>query len=343
MADEQLILDHVRSANALGQQAAKVGNHAEGWKIYRDSAESVIAAAPGTPAKKKLELALQVAEQEKNVQKRASLMQQAFDKLLSKSLARSKSLAAEAGAARREPNLANGLSCPGTGAALRGCSGGAGSRPGTGQPRRLLPLGPGGEGLRSDYASAPNLANGLSRPADAMSQAERSRPGSRCGVEDPTTDPSVGPAHLRQYLRDISRPHGPEGRSGIYKPASTPYFEHTPHAKEHYFSGAEKEGRVTSHYTKLGAPKSNSHYKNTLAGANTDFEDFDPWKTSNMCFQGNANKYKVAPPERVNRDANFQYVNGDPRQGLAHIHQRAMLPAYHRTQAEINGLGMGGR
>lgn len=158
------------------------------------------------------------------------------------------------------------------------------------------------------------------------------------------TDPRVSPAHLQKYLHEISSEPPPDGRPPIYRASSAPYFQVSPHAKEPQFSGAQTaEGRVTSHYTRFGAPKSNSHYKNTLAGACTQFDDLDPWKTSNQVFQRNAREYKLDPGARVSRDANFQYVNGDHNQGLASIRQRVRLPAYHRTQAEINGLGMGGK
>lgn len=367
MSEAALLLDHPRSANALGVQASKSGRHQDGWKIYKDSASSLIAAAPDNLINKRLQTVLSVAEQERDVQKRASMMQKAFEKLLCK-----------------DPSTASGLSRPPTGhreltGGMRGMANAAahslrprsiaGSRPGTGQPAH------------------PSIANGLSRadgPLRGLGRLDRpgavdvldlsgpdevklgrveshldrlDRPGAvdtldlsrPDGVElgrvrSPSyTDPRKGPAYLRKYLLEVSE-FPPDGvRAPIYRAATAPYFEPTPHATEQYFSAAEKDGKVTSHYTKLGAPKSNSHYKNTLAGAKAGFDDDNPWKTSNQVFQANASKYDVAPPSRHGRDANFQYVNGDPRQGVAHLGQRVMLSAYHRTQAEVNGLGMGGR
>lgn len=338
MSDADLLLEHARSANALGVQASRAGRHQDGWKIYKDTASSLIAAAPDNPINKRLLTVLGVAEQERDVQKRANMMQKAFEKLVFK-----------------DPSMASGLNRPPTGpreflGGMRGRvnSGAdvmrprsiAGSRPGTGQPAR------------------PSIAGGLSRVDGSLRDLGRlDRAGDieildLCGpdrgelsrVGSPSyTDPRKGPAHLRKYLHEVSD-DPPDGvRAPIYRAASVPYFEPTPHATEHYFSGAEKNGQVTSHYTKLGAPKSNSHYKNTLAGAKSSFDDDNPWKTSNQVFQGNANSYDVTPASRHGRDANFQYVNGDPRQGVAHIAQRVRLPAYHRTQAEVNGLGMGGR
>mmetsp|Transcript_57409 Transcript_57409/g.168089 ORF Transcript_57409/g.168089 Transcript_57409/m.168089 type:complete len:294 (+) Transcript_57409:65-946(+) len=183
---------------------------------------------------------------------------------------------------------------------------------------------------------------GLKRSPSLPASRPTTRPGSpalHAGVRESLPDPCLGPAHLRGYLQAISK----DPRAvPVYRAASAPYFEATPHAKEAYFSGAETEnGQVTSHYTKLGAPKSNSHYKNTLPGANVDFHDADRYQTSNSVFYGKAQDYKV-PSTPVRRDPNFQYVNGDPRQGLATWH-RAALPGYHRTRAEVNGLGIGAR
>eukprot|EP00931_Biecheleriopsis_adriatica_P087619 TRINITY_DN62056_c0_g1_i1.p1 TRINITY_DN62056_c0_g1~~TRINITY_DN62056_c0_g1_i1.p1 ORF type:complete len:328 (-),score=65.21 TRINITY_DN62056_c0_g1_i1:356-1306(-) len=316
MADEELLLEHIRSASALGSQAASAGRHEDGWKIFRDSANSVIAAAPGNAHNKKLQVVLKVAEQESDMHKRASMMQQAFSKLL----------------LGRSP----------TGAPHRGPPSRPGSQPGTdsgtlqNSAEPFHKLGRPATEHRMRASRARGLGLGL-QAADKVLKEQEVR------LDSPSfTDPRKGPVHLQQYLQEVSR-HPPGGRAPIYRSSSAPYFEATPHATDHYFSGSEKDGRVTSHYTKKGAPRSNSHYKNTLAGANTSFDDYDPWKTSNQVFQGSAEKYDVKPPERFKKDANFQYVNGDPAQGVAANWQRVMLPAYHRTQAEINGIGMGGR
>eukprot|EP00927_Polykrikos_kofoidii_P033907 TRINITY_DN28743_c0_g1_i1.p1 TRINITY_DN28743_c0_g1~~TRINITY_DN28743_c0_g1_i1.p1 ORF type:complete len:304 (-),score=30.79 TRINITY_DN28743_c0_g1_i1:106-1017(-) len=292
------VFDHLRSADEVCHQAAANGRPEDCWKIYRNSAQSAIAAAPRTPLSGHLNLVMGVAERQRDPVKRAAMMQHAFHELL-------------AGEERPQSNRM--------------------------VPRATRSQGP-PQGARVAW-SAPRLGevepmrNGSPGVAAAMGQmGQRRAPLSRGSSRPPS--PQLIPPITPEISRHLQIT---PGGHPMLRAASAPYVAATPHASEPYFSGHETDdGHKTSHYTKLGAPRTNSHYKNTLPGANTKFHDADDWQTSNNVFFGNSRQYPLDVPQR-RQDPNFQYVNGDARQGLA-TWQRTQLPGYHRSKAEINGL-----
>eukprot|EP00930_Biecheleria_cincta_P050572 TRINITY_DN35763_c0_g1_i2.p1 TRINITY_DN35763_c0_g1~~TRINITY_DN35763_c0_g1_i2.p1 ORF type:complete len:245 (-),score=49.41 TRINITY_DN35763_c0_g1_i2:217-951(-) len=230
--EEAAVLDHLRAAKAIGDKVSIEGRYEDSWQVYKNSAKSAMAAAPGSPTSRQLGLAMSLARQQHSPAQRASTMRRAIGVVL-------------------EPGA--------------------------------LPDSP------SSVASS-------SRPAT---------PGTTISL----------------------------GRSG-----SAPAL---------MFSGSlTADGWRTSHYTKHGAPRTNSHYDNTLRGGNKKFHGVqgwqasdreffaDGWRTSNEAFFEDSAKYALTPPKQRD-DPNFQYVNGDKRQGLS-TWQKSALPGYWRTHAEGN-------
>jgi len=310
------VLEHLRSAGMLGAQAAKEGRQADSLSIYRNSAKSVIAAAPKSPASRKLRAALQAADQLVDQESGTRVLQQAFDGMLS------------------------------------------GGRPAADCCQQQADFCPRWQQQLQQQHEQQRKRQQKQQRQLAWQEQEQQRQVER------TVPQSVSFGHLPQSRRSstqaaarprstgrvVSRPATPplatgleehmfmNGSTPMVRAMSSPYLQATPHSSEPYFSDSfADDGSKTSHYTKMGAPKTNSHFKNTLSGANAKFHEADEWTTSNGAFFGDSASYKL-PSRRVRKNPNFQYVNGDPRLGLSIGEQSASLPAYFRSRPEINGL-----
>lgn len=308
---------HVRSVKSLASEVAAEGRHEDAWQILKDSAASVMVASPGSPNQKMLKLAVRLAEQEKDMSLRTNIMQQAFDEALPTHAAMETTMAP--------------TEWPST--------------PSLRRPRGEVEFTP----------DRPNISNGLSRPSTPPCLMRHSRPAPRdCFVARSRALPSELPRVQReQYelppqanLRGSflgSGPLGlplsafearetdalpPAGKPPMARAASAPYFVSRPRGIDRFMDEDRTTQRGTSHYTTLGGPRTNQNYGNSLPGANGQFGDRDPWKTSTQAF------YQVPdmdPEPFPRRDANFQYVNGEKHQGLATVRQRVRLPAHHTT------------
>lgn len=318
---DSALTKHVRSVQSLASEVAAEGRHEDAWQISRDSAASVIAASPGSPNHKMLKLALKLAEQEKDMGARADIMQHAFDEVLDKSSV--------------SPN--GGLSQSGT--ALRRRPAADTSMGTLDQPMTPLRRHPMNETLM-ETPDRPSLAMGLSRPSmphclsrhytqsrpssstvDRHGASFRSLPSELPRVQ--REEPEVSPDANLQFGSTWETDRMLGGSAGNFRPSltrasSAPYFVNTP-------LGAGTQ-RGTSHYTRLGGPRTNQNFVNTLPGANREFVGRDPWKTSTQVFYQDPE----GDPEPVRRrDANFQYFNGNKYQGVATVRERVRLPAHH--------------
>eukprot|EP00928_Gymnodinium_smaydae_P049674 TRINITY_DN33362_c0_g1_i1.p1 TRINITY_DN33362_c0_g1~~TRINITY_DN33362_c0_g1_i1.p1 ORF type:complete len:242 (-),score=38.11 TRINITY_DN33362_c0_g1_i1:320-1000(-) len=212
MADGERVIDHLRAAREIGTRVANEGRHADTWLVYKNSAKSVLTAAPGTHTSKQLQLALSKAKRQPDACGKALTMQEAFDDVLSR-------------------------------------------RPVTSSSAMALDLGRGSHS-RPATPLAPDLQyHLLQRRNDSDSMRRACSTPSLCGEMLDTMDPA-------------------------FSSSTTP------------------DGWRTSHYTKMGAPKTNAHYRNTLRGANKAFNGVDvlsasdaefyadAWRTSNDAFFG---------------------------------------------------------
>eukprot|EP00928_Gymnodinium_smaydae_P018212 TRINITY_DN16933_c0_g1_i1.p1 TRINITY_DN16933_c0_g1~~TRINITY_DN16933_c0_g1_i1.p1 ORF type:complete len:244 (-),score=44.22 TRINITY_DN16933_c0_g1_i1:147-878(-) len=223
------VQNHLRSAIAVGAPAFVAGRHDDCWTIYRNTARSVISAAPSSPSATRLREALSSASLEGDASHRAALLQQAFDDVM----------------------------------ASRGCT--------------TTPRGASSLAATARDVSRDETPRKLS-PAWRLSMPSHSGgSGSSCCGSRPTTPP------LPQLARASTAP-GP----GL----------------------SMSSGWRTSHYTNLGAPRTNLHYEDTLNGGNVHFHSGPRYLTSAEAFHGKALMYefderKPSPHGRRNLRANL--------------------------------------
>merc|ERR1712107_407682 len=80
----------------------------------------------------------------------------------------------------------------------------------------------------------------------------------------------------------------------MIRSSSAPYFASAPSREPYFSSSRTATGVKTSHYTSLAAPKTNSHFKNTLAGGDGRFQLANQWTTSNDAFYGDSHRYPLS-------------------------------------------------
>jgi hypothetical protein len=155
--------------------------------------------------------------------------------------------------------------------------------------------------------------NGFQR-YNGQSQDISPRPNSSESIESPKT--------LREGLP-------PAGISPMKRASSAPYFAPRPLGGHLFMEDARTTQRGTSHYTTLAAPRTNSHFCDSLPGGNLEFGmSSNPWKTTHQSFHKHP---ELDTSIRCSKDRNFQYVDGEKYNGVASVRQRVKLPAHHNS------------
>lgn len=294
---DSALASHVRSVQTLASEVAAEGRHDAAYKILRDSVAGVLVASRSSPDQKMLKLATRLAEQEDDPSARTKILFQAYDEMLDKS---------SMNQTTRLPRATTPTSRP--------------PRPLAETPDRPLnsfsPSNPLNRTLnRSGNNFRPVLGSPLPRFNSSLQRDDIS----------PRSDLNLEQGDSQKFSREGLPP---AGKSPMKRAASAPYF--VPRASGSQPFGDDRiSNRGTSHYTTLGAPRTNSHYAETLPGGNWEFGgSINPWRTTHQSFHKGEDQEPLTP---CSKDRNFQYVDGEKYNGVASVKQRVKLPAHHRS------------